>query len=81
VTLYATEVRAAEDARLLGYVNTPVPSHELPHVWKFVLRGRVGDTAVETIAMQVDEYAKNSARWRAFKVSAALWEKIKDEIR
>ncbi len=81
MTLYAIEVRAAEDARLLGHVNHSVPSHGLPDYVTFSLRGSVEDRVFKNVTLQVDQYAEGNARWLAFKVPAAQWAEIKDKIR
>jgi hypothetical protein len=78
---YAVEVRSAEDCRLLGHVNVPVPSYELPPQWTFALRGSIKDRVFHNVTLQVDQFAYKGHKFLAFKVPAAQWAEIKDKVR
>lgn len=82
---YAVEVRAREDNRLLGHVDMPMPSHELPEQWTFELRrptpGAHQIGSYVRVTLMVAVFFEDNSRWLAFSAPAAQWDEIKDLIR
>lgn len=77
---YVIEVRSADGWRTLGHLLTPLSSDALPNTWTFPLRGSVEDPTTETVTLEVARFTRGGGSWRAFKVPAAQWAKIKGRI-